>query len=31
MALAFGLEAENNNSSAAMQTIFQLISLFADY
>jgi len=31
MALAFGLEAENNNSSAAVQTIFQSSSLFADY
>jgi hypothetical protein len=31
MALAFGLEAENNNSSAAVQTIFQSIVLFADY
>jgi hypothetical protein len=31
MALAFGLEAENNNSSAAVQTNFQLNSLFADY
>ncbi len=31
MALAFGLEAENNNSSAAVQTTFQSIVLFADY
>jgi hypothetical protein len=31
MALAFGLEAENKNSSAALQTIFQANSLFADY
>jgi hypothetical protein len=33
MALAFGLEAQNNNSSAAVQKtiFFQLKSLFADY